>query len=329
MNTKAEAMVGLVIVASIVLIVGGTLWLQGHMLRGETQELSAVFSGVGQIREGNAVKFRGVQVGRITNIAVAEGGEFVVVRFRVPEDLHLPENAEVVLAPESLFGDWQLEIHAAGRYAASRFARDPSGTHLPGYSLPDIAELTSTADQISENIAILTERVGIAFSEETARNIASLIDNVEGVTERLSELVSQQAVSFTEVTDEIQRSTRELGSAAVQARETFSRAEELLAREDLGDMIADMAVIASNLRTLSGELGGTNLEIREMAARVDSTFSRMERVAARIEEGEGSIGRLLNDPTMAGEVEGTLEELRALLADIKENPRRYLRLSIF
>jgi hypothetical protein len=46
-------------------------------------------------------------------------------------------------------------------------------------------------------------------------------------------------------------------------------------------------------------------------------------------EGEGSLGRLLSDPTMAAGLEGTLAELQVLLQDIRENPRRYLRLSIF
>jgi len=66
-----------------------------------------------------------------------------------------------------------------------------------------------------------------------------------------------------------------------------------------------------------------------MATQADSTLGQVARLMASIEAGEGTLGRLLRDPTVAGELEGTLEELQLLLADIRENPRRYLRLSIF
>ncbi len=329
MNQRNEALVGIVIIAGLILIVAGTLWLQGASFRGDFREMTAAFSTVGQIRDGNAVKFRGVTVGRIEAIRVDDQGEYVLVTFRIPTDLSIPEDAVVVLAPESMFGDWQAEIHTPGRFPATRFAVHPSGDYLPGYALPDMGQLTATADQISESIEVLTERVGIAFSDETARNIASLIQNVEGVTQRLEELISQQATSFTSVTDEVQRATREVGDAAVEAGEMFTRLDGLLARDDLSDALADLAVVSRNLRELSEGVDETNANFRAMAEQVDTTFARVDRVATLIESGEGSIGRLLGDPTMAGEVEGTLQELRNLLADIRENPRRYLRLSIF
>jgi phospholipid/cholesterol/gamma-HCH transport system substrate-binding protein len=328
-NHKSEALVGAVIISGLFLIVFGTFWLQGVTFRGDFRDLTAAFHEVGQIRDGNAVKFRGVNVGKVTGIEVDPQGEWVLVRVRIPSSLSIPDDAVVVLAPESLFGDWQAEIHPRGRFPDARFARHPSGEYLPGYALPDMGQLTATADQIAESIEVLTERVGIAFSEETARNIASLIENVEGVTQRLEELISQQATSFTDVTDEIRRATRDVGDAAVEAGEMFARLDDILARDDLSGAIADLAVISANLRELSGEVGGTNRDLREMAVRVDSTFARVNRVAALIESGDGSVARLLGDPTMAGEMEGTLQELRDLLADIRENPRRYLRLSIF
>jgi phospholipid/cholesterol/gamma-HCH transport system substrate-binding protein len=64
-------------------------------------------------------------------------------------------------------------------------------------------------------------------------------------------------------------------------------------------------------------------------ARADSTFARLDRIAVRIESGEGTVGRLLSDSTFADRAEGVLLQLDSLLADLRENPRRYVRLSIF
>jgi phospholipid/cholesterol/gamma-HCH transport system substrate-binding protein len=67
----------------------------------------------------------------------------------------------------------------------------------------------------------------------------------------------------------------------------------------------------------------------ETLEHVDSAFARMNRIAARVEAGEGAVGRLLADSTFAIRAEGVLLQLDSLLADMRENPRRYVRLSIF
>lgn len=329
MSEKRDALVGLTIVVSLIVIVFGILWLEGSGFGGEDRTLEAVFSEVGQIKPGNSVKLRGVRIGRVRTLAVSPDGQGVILTLRIQDGIELPPDAVVVLSPESLFGDWQAEIHTRDRFPYAVYATPRSPGMLPGYALPDVSQLTAAADRISENVAVLTDRIGIAFSDETAQNVASLIENVEAVTERLSDLVTQQAISFQNVTSEVQRSTAEIGGAAAEARGTFERFNRILGRDDVGDAVADLAVITGNLRDLSFDLRATNLNVREMAVRVDSAFTALERVALLAESGDGSVARLLQDPTVAAGVEVTLADLQDLLRDIRENPRRYLRLSIF
>ncbi|TVR60952.1 MAG: MCE family protein, partial [Gemmatimonadales bacterium] len=328
-NRSKEALVGVVIVAAILLVTFGTLWLQGVSLRATEIEVTAAFSSVGLIRPGNAVKYRGVRIGRIREIEVDQEGELVLVRARIQDDVRLPSDAVAILSPESLFGDWQMEIAPRDRFPAYRYSEPREADHLAGYSIPDISQLTATADRISADIEILTERVGIAFSEETARNVASLIENVEEVTQRLSQLITQQADAFAGVTGEIQETTQEIGEAAVGVRQTLDRVNEALAREEVGDALGDLVAMTSNLRALSEGLEGTSDQFRTTAARADSTFARVGTILTAMEEGEGTLGRLLRDPAVASELEGTLQELQLLLEDVRLNPRRYLRLSIF
>jgi phospholipid/cholesterol/gamma-HCH transport system substrate-binding protein len=328
-NEKRDALVGVVIVVALVVIVGGTLWLQGTAFSGEAVEIEAEFSEVGMIRQGNPLKLRGVRVGRVDEVRVLPDGSAVRVTFRMREGIDLPPDAAVVLSPESFFGDWQAEIHTRGRFSLDSYTDPTEPGVLPGYALPDIMQLTASADRISDNLSVLTDRVGIAFSDETARNIASLIENVEQVTERLSDLVTQQAASFTDVTDDVRRATQGIGDAALEAQVGLARLNALMARAETGEALEDFAALAENLRVLSASLQDTNMNVQAMTVRVDSTFAALDRVAEMAASGDGSVGRLLGDPTMAAGMEGTLAELQILLQDIRENPRRYLRLSIF
>ncbi len=329
MSRKREAMVGVVIVGAVLLTTAGTLWLQGVRFGQFRQTVETVLTEAGQIMPGNAVKLRGVDVGRVGDITVEPGGELVRIRLQLAQPVQLPDDAVVILSPESLFGDWEAEIRSRDAFPYVDYPVPSDPNTLPGYALPDISQLTATADRISENLAVLSERFGIAFSEETARNVASLIENIENVTTGLSELVEQQAVSFAEVTDGVQAATDEIASAADQVRGTFAEVSTLLEDTDMDATLENLQVISSNMRELSEELGGTNQELREMAARIDSTFYRVRAVVATLETGDGTLGRLLQDTSMAAELESTLAELSALLEDIRENPNRYVRLSIF
>lgn len=329
MSQTREALVGVVIVAAILIAGAGTLWLEGASWGRGDRDMEAVFFEAGMIRKGNPIKVRGVEVGEVRQIIVDPSGEVVRLRFRIRDDIVLPADAVVILSPESMFGDWQAEIHSRTRFPRAVYTEPSEPDVLPGYTLPDISQLTAAADQISENLAVLTDRVGIAFSDETARNIASMIENIEGVSDRLAELVNQQARSFADVTEGVQTTAAEIGAAATQARATITRVDELLARSEVSSTLEDLSIISTNLRGLSEELGGTNQEIRDMISRVDSTFARAEVILARVEGGDGTVGRLIDDPQMANEIEAMVSELKALLLDIRENPRRYVRLSIF
>ena len=84
----------------------GTIWLQGGWGRDMVQ-IRTASSSVGQLVAGAAVKFRGVSVGHVDAVNVAPNGEAVIVDMSVRPELVLPPNAAVLLAPESVFGDWQ------------------------------------------------------------------------------------------------------------------------------------------------------------------------------------------------------------------------------
>ena len=329
MSRRREALVGVVIVGAVLLTTVGTLWMQGARWGQYQETIEAVFFEAGQIQPGNGVKFRGVEVGRVGEITVEPNGELVRIQLQLQQRLALPDDPVVILSPESVFGDWEAEVQSRDIFPYVEYPVPPDPGTLPGYALPDISQLTATADRISENLAVLSERFGIAFSEETAQDIASLIANIENVTTGLSELVEQQAASFTEVTAGVQEATDEVASAAEQVRSTFAEVTNLLEGTEMDSTLENLSVISDNMRELSEELGDTNQEIRAMAERIHSTFRRAQAVVATLEAGDGTLGRLLQDTSMAAELESTLSELSALLEDIQENPNRYVRLSIF
>lgn len=338
MNRSKEFLVGAVIIVSIAVGVGGTVWLQGTNFGRATTTVEVLLESVGQLSEGNPVTYRGVRIGQTASIDVEPGGSGVRVTLLLTEEVELPSDPGVVLGPESLFGDWQAEIVSRARFPRFAFYEVPAGTSprsseavavVGGYSLPEITRLTASAEQISQNLADLTERMEIAFNQETADNLARAIGNIEAITQDVRELVAQQSVVANTLTANADSALREIQTAAVAARLSFERVDGLLADQDVDSIMTNFASASRDLRRIMMELGDSTGGIGGTLARADSAFARIDRMTASIERGEGTIGRLLGDSTFVVRAEDVLLQLDLLLADFRANPGRYVRLSIF
>lgn len=324
-----ELLVGAVIVVGVLVAVIGTLWLSEFRMRGETQVAEALFRGVGQVQLGDAVKYRGVNVGRIETMDVEPGGGAIRVGMRIDSALELPADPGVVLAMEGFFGDWQAEIVSMSRYPRYDFLEGPDPAVYPGFAIPDISRLTASADQIAENLNTISERFELAFTEETALNLKRAIDNFTGVTEDLSGIVSTSADRFDTVTGEVETAATELSGAARSARGAFDELNRMFGEGTVDSILTDSRAITSNLRAASEQVDGTMSSFLDAAVRADSAFARIDRLSARVEAGEGAIGRLLADPTVIVRLEDVLLRVDTLLVDFQENPGRYIKLSIF
>jgi phospholipid/cholesterol/gamma-HCH transport system substrate-binding protein len=55
----------------------------------------------------------------------------------------------------------------------------------------------------------------------------------------------------------------------------------------------------------------------------------MERVAQRLDRGEGTMGKALQDSLLYDEMLETVRNTNRLVKDIQKNPKRYIKVSVF
>lgn len=335
MTHGRELVVGTVIIAAVIAAALGTLWLKGTQFGQTTSRIDVLAAEVGQLTEGNVVSLRGVAIGRVAAIEVEPDGEAVRIELRIEGTPTLPDDPVVVLAPESLFGDWQAEIVNRDRYGRFDYLEVPRGTTeddvpvLGAYALPDITRLTATAEDVSENLAALTDRVDRAFTDETAENLRQAISNIQQVSEDIKNLIQQQATAFGDVSADVREAAEEINAAAQVARTTLESADRILASGHVDTVLANLSDASQSFDEIAQNMNRASTGLDSTLARADSAFGRIDRITARVEGGEGALGRLLTDTALVMRAEGVLAELDALLQDIRENPARYVRLSIF
>jgi phospholipid/cholesterol/gamma-HCH transport system substrate-binding protein len=327
--------VGSVIIVAVLVGVFGSLWLKGTNWGRPSTEVHVLLLDVAQLAVGNTVKYRGVQIGAVDEINVEPAGQAVRLTLLLDQEVELPADATVVVAPESLFGSWQAEIVARSRYPSFAFYDVPPGTVnqgvrvLGGYALPELSRLTASAEQISDNLALLSERFEVAFNEETAASLAQAIGNIEEVSREVRDLVAQQSEIALSVTSNADSALAEIEAASRVARRSFERIDQVLGDAQIDSILTSVRGATASLQAIAGNLEEPSADLSATLARADSAFSRLDRLAARVEAGEGALGRLMVDTTLAVRAEDVLAQLDLLLQDLRENPRRYVRLSIF
>ncbi len=328
MKARDEVVTGVFVLLGVALIVVGALWLSEHRWGGEYRTLEARFDGVGQLRAGNTVRLRGVDVGSVQSIDV--GADAVTVTLRIRSEVPLPERFVVSAQPVSLFGEWSAAIAPASRYpeAAARAASLPEGT-VPGVTSSDFAQLSDYTGQIASNLENITEQLEVAFNEQTARNLARAVDNFEQASEELVGLLARQRQSFGGFAEDMEESGRTLRRVAAGLDSTVGRLERATAGGELEAILDNTRRTTASLERVSGRLEGTAASADRTIQRADSALRHARAVLARVDTGQGSLARMTRDPRLYEDLTLTLTELQALLADLKQNPGKYFKFSIF
>ena len=336
MKGRKELLVGSVVLLGILTTVFGTFWLQGRRFGSTETEVHVLMRDVGQLSVGNTVTFRGVSIGRVGDITVEDSGVAVRIQLLLDGDWILDDDAVVVLAPASMFGDWQAEIVTRSRFPQYDYSEVPPDVELVegvrvlgGYVLPDLSRLTAVADEVAQNVASLTDRFDQAFGQETADQITRAITNMEEFTATLRRLADEQSVQFLGIADDVQSATSEIASVLATARGSLERIDALLASGDLDSILVNTKIITAELSGVSGDISAASQSLSGTLTLADSTFLSLNRITTRLENGEGSLGRLISDTLLASRVERLVEELNLLMEDLRANPQKYVRLSIF
>ena len=67
----------------------------------------------------------------------------------------------------------------------------------------------------------------------------------------------------------------------------------------------------------------------EMSAQLKATSAKLDVIIAKVDSGNGTAAKLLNDPGVYNDVRTLLARMDSLVADIKKNPKRYINVKIF
>lgn len=330
----SDFLVGTTVLVVTAVIIAAVLWIKQTDLTGQSSNLIVRTRDVGGVTLGSAVMIRGVKAGQVNGIALGGNG-WVVLTLKVDGTIPLPSDPVVLLTASSLFGEWQATISESSGIPADRELRaalveaHTTGDTIAGAVLPDIAQLTSVAGRIAGDVAQVADRVQVAFDDAAAKELRESIRNFSQLSAELAKTVNAQSRNIDRISDDVKQGLVSVNAAANNLNQFSSRIDSATSRGELQQIVTnsqhaarELVAAATQLRTIADGLNRTEGTLNVAVSRADSVFTK-------INSGSGSLGLLVNDARLYRNSDSLVVELRALVKDIKANPRRYFNLKVF
>ena len=329
------AVLALALAAMLILAVGG----QGGF-SWERYELKTRFADVKGLKSGAVVRVAGVEVGKVTDVALAGSEVEVTLEVNEENQQRITSESRASIGSLSLLGEPVIDITPSTQGTPLK-----DGDFLPAGraagQLSDVAEgATQSLEQITgilRDIRAGKGTVGRLFSDDAVyKEVQRLVASAEDVAGHLSRgegtlgmLIRDPAAyrSFNASLSDLQQMTRRINAG-----------EGSLGRLLHDDAMARSLTSASgNIDQLTGRLNrgegtaGKLLTDKELYDRFNALAGRIDRLTGDLEKGQGTAGQLLRDKQLYDNMNAAASELRELLGEIKKDPRKYLnvRVSIF
>jgi phospholipid/cholesterol/gamma-HCH transport system substrate-binding protein len=335
MKRRHEFVVGLVILVAIALVLGGALFLSQADVGGMKRVQLARFRSIGRLQPGAPVLLRGVRIGTVQAVRLADNN-WVEVELRIDRQIDVPARPAVVAVPASLFGEWQAQVMSQdqlpqnpGLQADIEAVARTAGDAWPGADMPGIGELTAQANRIANDVGLITSRVEGAIDSSVIADLRKSVSDLTAITAHLEQFAKEETGTIGRITGKAATISENLDVTSHAVRKTMARVDTATSNGELAEIMGNARSATANLRDVTADLKELSAAARQNRETLVRTLAGLDSVMMRLQRGQGTFAKLTTDSALYVETTAAVTELRALIADIRVNPRKYFRFSVF
>jgi phospholipid/cholesterol/gamma-HCH transport system substrate-binding protein len=301
LKISREIKTGIVVLGGILLFILGFSYLKSTPLFDNSKTFYAVYSNVGGLQSGTQVTINGFSVGKVNDIRFNDASGNLLVTFSVNNSFSFSKSSTAELYDTGIIGGKGIQIKPV--FDGSVMAK--TGDTLISSSRPGLTEL------VQQRLTPLQLKVEGAVS-----NADSLLMNVNDILDPKTK-------------KDLRESIRGLNELVQSFQGSAKSINKLLAdnKDNLNNSINNLSAITDNFNQLSDTL--VNAGLGKTIKGLQVTMGNINDVMAKIEGGEGSMGKLINDKALYNNLADASKELDLLLQDFRLNPKRYVNVSVF
>tara|TARA_R110001592_G_scaffold5171_1_gene28639 strand:- start:2626 stop:3543 length:918 start_codon:yes stop_codon:yes gene_type:complete len=299
MKISKEVKVGFIAILSIALLVWGYNYLKGTNLLFKTKIVYTVYPSVAGLAKSSPILVNGFQIGVVESIYFHpnQSGQVVVELLITENDYSIPNNSVASLISMDFLGSKAIALKV-GNSKTELLNGDTLQADVEMSMLDDVSEQILPIKQKAEN---LMDSLNIAIS-----GLSKTLNNLNEVLNVKNKRNLELALVKLNTTVE------SYNTLALELNHTIKTVVKptLKTYKNLGDSLA-------------------SLDLKSTMESAQKTFENMTDIMTKINNGEGTMGQLMNNDSLYNHLDSVSINLDRLLIDFKEHPKRYVHFSIF
>jgi len=312
---QREIKIGIVFIIATLVLIWGLMYLKGLELLTSSRIFYAVYENVDGLVISNPVTLNGLQIGQVNVLTFdrRHNGK-IICELYIKNDFPFPKNSIARIRSSSILGSKEVAIILGNETAVAKNG-DTLKTDIEASLSSEVNKqllpLKRKAESLINSIDSVATIVQLVLNKNTRENLVQAIDhvkdalaNIAHATYSIDTLISTQRKNIAGIIVNIESISKNLK----QNNEKITN-------------------IINNLSNVSDSLAKARIPATLM--QVNLAVKSINSALEKINKGEGSLGLLLNDQKLYIDVENAARNLNLLIEDLKANPKKYLKISVF
>lgn len=304
---KTEIKVGLVGLGILILLFSGIKFLKGIDIFNKEVSYHVLYKDVSGMHESNYIYLNGMKVGYIKDIkAMDNRAENFLVTISISSKVNMTKDSKIVLFNADMLGSKALRLELGHGELLHK------GDTITGEIEAGMLDKLGTAiTPMAENLDSILSATKSILNQQNRDNIQRTLANLESTSRKLNDISQQFDGLIDSEKNKIKNIIANTESITTNLKDNNERLSNIISRID---QITDTVAQANIGSTLS---------------ETSRTIERLNKVLGIIENGKGNLGLLINDEGLYRNLNESARKLDALIEDIKANPKKYVKISVF
>ena len=295
--------IGLFVLLTLIATFAVVNFLKGEDLFNKSTKYYASFANVDGLTVTGPVYLRGLKVGMVEAIEYNHQKDIFEVEFKVKSDFNIPADSKAEIYSADLLGTMAMRI-SLGKEKVYAQAGDTLATAI----VPDmVSSITSQIAPIAEKAAVLMESMNQTLASVNKLLDSTAREDLQGTFAGLNRTMANAA-----------KLSGELNTMAPELKEMVANLNVL--SESLGKSAGDIQGTMANVNTLTSQLS---------QAELDKVLENLKTLLEKLQDPNGSVGKLLTTDSLHNEINTLLKDVDTLVKRITEEPKKYIKVSVF
>jgi len=300
MKIKKEYKAALIAIVSLVLFIWGFNYLKGKDILKSYNTFFALTDNVEGLVKSTPVTLKGIQIGTVEDLKFYNGIDKTMIVLNINEDFVFAKNSQVKIYGGNIMGGKSVAIIPGDSQEMVKDGDTLSILKMPGMFDLVNEKLTPLQDKFQKILTstdTLLLSINHILNPATQKNIKNTLADLDVTMRHFKNTTAQFDALMQKNASHLDKSF-----------------------ENVDKLTSDFAVLSDSLK---------QIKFGAMLKDINTTIAKLNTSLDKLNKGEGTMAKLMNDKELYDNLERSTKELEMLLKDLREHPKRYVHFSIW